>query len=85
MKSTGIIRKIDELGRIVIPIELRNQLGIAEKDPLEIYVDKSSIIFKKYQPNCIFCGKTKNLIKYKEKLICPKCLEEINEINQNTD
>ena len=55
MKSTGIIRKVDELGRVVIPIEIRNQFNIVEKDPIEIYVDGSSIILKKFEPNCIFC------------------------------
>ena len=62
MKSTGIIRRMDELGRVVIPIEIRNQFNIAEKDPMEIYVDGSSIVLKKFEPNCIFCGNTKNLL-----------------------
>ena len=56
MKSTGIVRKVDELGRIVLPIELRRTLDIAEKDAIEIYVDGESIILKKYEPTCIFCG-----------------------------
>lgn len=77
MKSTGIIRRMDELGRVVIPIELRNQFNIAEKDPIEIYVDGSSIILKKFEPNCIFCGNTKNLVTYKEKLICEDCSKTI--------
>ena len=77
MKSTGIVRKVDELGRIVIPREIRNKFEIAEKDPLEIYVDGSSIILKKYEPNCIFCGNSKNLLSFKEKLICPRCTEKI--------
>jgi len=56
MKATGIVRKVDELGRIVLPIELRRTLGIDEKDPLEIYVDQEKIILKKYEPACVFCG-----------------------------
>ena len=56
IKSTGIVRKVDELGRIVLPIELRRTLDIAEKDAIEIYVDGTSIVLKKYQPSCIFCG-----------------------------
>ena len=83
MKSTGIIRKMDELGRVVIPIEIRNQFGIAEKDPMEIYVDGSNIVLKKYEPNFIFCGNTKNLIDYNNKLICEECSEKIGELNQN--
>ena len=56
MKATGIVRKVDELGRIVLPIELRRTLNIDIRDPLEIYVDGESIMLKKYQPACIFCG-----------------------------
>ena len=77
MKSTGIVRKVDELGRIVIPIELRNNLNIGEKDPIEIFVDGSSIVLKKYNENCIFCGGTKNLVSYKDKLICTKCANKV--------
>lgn len=77
MKSTGIIRRMDELGRVVIPIEIRNQFDIAEKDPIEIYVDGSNIVLKKYEESCIFCGNTKNLSEYKNKLICDKCAENI--------
>ena len=77
MKATGIVRKVDELGRIVIPIELRRTLDIAEKDALEIYVDGEQIILKKYEPACIFCGDARDVINYKGKNICTKCLEEI--------
>ena len=56
MKSTGIVRKVDELGRVVLPIELRRTLDIAEKDALEIYVDSDRIVLRKYEPACIFCG-----------------------------
>lgn len=82
MKSTGIIRRMDELGRVVIPIEIRNQFNIAEKDPIEIYVDGSSIVLKKFEPNCVFCGNTKNLLTYKEKLICDKCSKKIGDLKQ---
>jgi len=77
MKSTGMIRRVDELGRVVIPKEIRNKLDIQEKDPLEIYVQEDCIILKKYESNCIFCGNTKDLIEYKEKLICKKCLNDL--------
>lgn len=80
MKSTGIIRRVDELGRVVIPIELRNKFGIAEKDPIEIYVEGSNIVLKKYEPNCIFCGSAKNLTEYKSKLVCDKCSKQISEL-----
>ncbi len=83
MKSTGIVRKVDELGRVVIPIEIRNQFEIAEKDPIEIYVDGSSIILKKYERSCLFCGNTKKVVSYKNKLICGKCLKQIKELNED--
>ena len=79
MKSTGIVRRVDELGRVVIPIELRNKFDIKEKDPIEIYVDGSSIVLKKFEPNCVFCGSTKKLIQFKDTLICSKCSEKIAE------
>ena len=79
MKSTGIVRKVDELGRIVLPIELRRTLDIAEKDAIEIYVDGESIILKKYEPTCIFCGDAKNITVYKGKNICPDCIRAMNE------
>ena len=77
MKSTGIVRKVDELGRVVIPIELRRTLGIAEKDALEIYVDGDTIILKKYEPACIFCGDARDVVNYKGKNICKNCLLEL--------
>ncbi len=77
LKATGIVRKVDELGRIVLPIELRRNLNIEEKDALEIYVEGASIILRKYQPSCIFCGDAKDIIHYKNKNICQNCLRRI--------
>ena len=77
MKSTGVVRRVDELGRIVIPIELRRTLDIAEKDALEIYVDGEQIILKKYEPACIFWGDARDVVNYKGKNICQKCLDEL--------
>ena len=77
MKSTGMVRRVDELGRVVIPKEIRDKLDIQEKDPIEIYVDGTSIVLKKVQSNCIFCGSTKDLIEYKDKLLCKKCLNNL--------
>ncbi len=81
IKSTGIIRKVDELGRIVLPMELRNKLGISEKDSLEIYVSGSSIILKKYNSNCALCGSTKNLIQFEDNFICSECKEKVSALN----
>lgn len=80
MKSTGIVRKVDELGRIVLPIELRRTLDIMEKDALEIYVDGASIILKKYQPSCIFCGDAKDVTHFMDKNICPACIRKLKEL-----
>lgn len=77
MKSTGVVRRVDDLGRIVIPIELRRTLDIGEKDALEIFVDGAQIVLKKYEPACIFCGEGRDVINYKGKNICKNCLEEI--------
>ncbi|MBP1743515.1 MAG: putative regulator of stationary/sporulation expression [Firmicutes bacterium] len=77
MKSTGVVRRVDELGRIVIPIELRRTLDIAEKDALEIYVDGEQIILKKYEPACIFCGDARDVTNYRGKNICKKCMNEL--------
>ena len=85
MKSTGIVRKVDELGRVVIPIELRDNFGIAEKDQIEIFVDGSDIILKKFEPNCTFCGSSKKLVEYKGKLICNKCIEKMQLLSSEDD
>lgn len=79
MKSTGIVRKVDELGRIVLPIELRRTLDIAERDSLEIYVDGPSIVLRKYQPACIFCDDAKNVVNYKGKNVCPNCIKALQQ------
>lgn len=75
MKSTGIVRQVDDLGRVVLPKELRDTLDIAEKDPLEIYVDENKILLKKYQPGCIFCNSAKDVSNFKGKNICPDCMK----------
>lgn len=79
LKATGIVRKVDELGRIVLPIELRRTLDIAEKDSLEIYMDGPSIVLRKYQPACIFCDDAKDVIMFHGKNICPKCIKALQE------
>ena len=77
MKSTGIVRKVDELGRIVIPIELRRTMGIEEKDALEIYVDNDTIILKKYEPACIFCNSADGVVDFNGKLVCKECAAQL--------
>ena len=72
MKSTGIVRKIDELGRFVIPMEMRNKLDISSNDPLEIYVEGTTIMLRKYEPDCVFCGSSKDVTPYKGKNVCAK-------------
>lgn len=77
VKSTGIVRKVDELGRVVIPIELRRNLNIDVKDALEIFIEGEHIILKKYAPTCIFCGQAKDVEVFKGKNICPACLQDL--------
>ncbi|NFM72480.1 AbrB/MazE/SpoVT family DNA-binding domain-containing protein [Clostridium botulinum] len=77
MKSTGVVRKMDQLGRIVIPMELRRTLNLDEGDGLEIYTEGEQIILKKYEPCCIFCGEAKEVINFKGKNICKICLKEL--------
>ncbi len=78
MKSTGITRKIDDLGRVVLPIELRKQLGIEQKDPVEIYVEDDMIILKKHESECIFCSSKKSLTPYKGKYVCATCAKNLS-------
>jgi len=80
MKATGIVRKVDELGRIVLPMELRRTLDIQKEDPIEIYVDGSTIILKKYEPACIFCGSAVDVTNIHGKNICRECLDELKKL-----
>jgi len=77
MKSTGIVRKVDSLGRVVLPIELRRTLDVSERDALEIYVDGDCVVLKKYEPTCIFCGNGNNIVPFKGKNICNNCTKDI--------
>ena len=77
MRPLGFVRKVDILGRVVIPKELRDTLDIAEKDPIEIFVEDEKIILRKYNPTCVFCGSTNNVVIYKEKLVCEDCAKAI--------
>ena len=80
MKATGIIRKVDELGRIVLPIELRRNLNIEERDPVEIFLDGDKIILQKYEHVCLFCGSTANLTQYRGKNVCTQCVKSLNKL-----
>jgi len=80
MKTTGIVRQMDSLGRIVLPIELRRTLDIAQKDSLEIFVEGNQIILKKYEPTCIFCENSRDIVSFKGKNVCPDCLKELKGI-----
>lgn len=77
MKSTGIVRKIDDLGRVVLPIELRRTLNIDIKDPVEIFIEGDLIILKKYEPACVFCGEAANVENFRGKNVCKSCAEEL--------
>lgn len=80
MKSTGIVRKVDELGRIVLPVELRRTLDISERDELEIYLDDDKVILRKYEPSCIFCASVRSLVSYHGRNVCMDCIQNLSEI-----
>lgn len=80
MKSTGIVRKVDNLGRIVLPVELRRTLGIDIHSDVEIYVEGDQVILKKYVPNCIFCGGKENVSVFEDKYICTRCREKLSNL-----
>ena len=77
MTSTGIVRRIDSVGRFVLPIELRRTLQIEENDSLEIFVEDNTIVLKKYQPACIFCGNARDVSSYKGKNVCTECINHL--------
>lgn len=79
MKSTGIVRPLDTLGRVVLPIELRRVLSLGPKDPVEIYVDGDYILLKKYQPSCIFCESMDDITTYQGKNVCAACIEKLSQ------
>ena len=79
MKSTGIIRKVDDLGRIVLPIELRRTLDISERDELEIFMENDRIVLQKFEPACVFCGSSQALVSYRRKNVCQKCIKNMSE------
>lgn len=81
MKSTGIVRRVDELGRIVLPIEIRRNFNLDKGDAVEIFVDDETVVLRKYAPACIFCGSADNEIPFKGRTICEKCLAELQKVN----
>ncbi len=80
MKSTGIVRKIDDLGRVVLPIELRRTLNLEVGDGLEIFTENDGIVLKKYEASCVFCGGDKKLKDYSGKMLCSQCRKKIGEL-----
>lgn len=80
VKSTGIVRRVDDLGRIVIPMELRKILDIEPRDSLEIFVEGDTVILKKYEPQCVFCGQAKDVETFKMKNVCKDCARELSQI-----
>ncbi len=80
MKATGIVRKLDQLGRIVIPKELRTTFDLKETDPIEIFVEGDDIILRKYQPACIFCNEATDIVQFEGKNVCKKCLAKMKKL-----
>lgn len=79
MKSTGMVRKVDELGRLVLPAEIRRSMGIAEGDSMEIFTDDGRIVLKKYQPACIFCNNADDIVYFNDVRICSACVAKLKE------
>ena len=82
MRSIGIVRKVDTLGRLVIPKELRREMGIEDKDPIEIFVDRDAIILKRYMPACAFCEGTENIVEFNHIKVCRNCFESLQKLFQ---
>lgn len=80
MKATGMTRQVDELGRFVLPIEIRRALDIKEKDSLEIFTEEDRVILRKYEPACIFCNNADNIVYYEGKRICRECLAKLKDL-----
>lgn len=80
MKSTGIVRRIDELGRVVLPIELRRTMNLEVRDPVEIFMEGDAIVLKKYEASCLFCGGNHQLTEFRGKQICGECVRRIREL-----
>ena len=81
MKSTGMVRPVDNLGRVVLPREIRKQFDVENGiDSFEIFVDEDRIVLKKYQPSCIFCGETNEVITFNDHVVCKACAEKLAEI-----
>ncbi len=80
MKSTGMTRQVDELGRFVLPIEIRRTLGIKEKDFLEIFTDEGRVILQKYQPACCFCANADDIVMFEGKRVCRECLDKLKKL-----
>ena len=79
MKATGIVRRIDELGRVVLPIELRRTMNLEVRDPVEIFMEGDSIVLRKYEASCLFCGGSHQLTTFRGKQICSDCLRQLKE------
>ena len=80
MKMSAIVRKVDELGRVVLPIELRRALDISEKDELEIYLDEDRLVLKKYETSCVFCKGRNGLVTHRGRAVCADCIQMLNDL-----
>ncbi|WP_029423378.1 AbrB/MazE/SpoVT family DNA-binding domain-containing protein [Alicyclobacillus macrosporangiidus] len=81
MKATGVVRQVDQLGRVVLPMELRRTMDIHEKDGLEIFTEGDRIILRKYEPGCIFCNEAEEVREFRGKMVCEKCREELANVH----
>ncbi len=86
MKSTGMIRAVDKMGRVVIPKEIRNQLGVQnDVDSFEIYMEDDKVVLKKYQPTCIFCDTLADSVEFCGYSVCVNCIEKLNSMKEQAE
>ncbi len=83
MKSTGIVRSLDNMGRLVLPIELRKTLQIKERDPIEIFTEGNTIVLRKYAPCCTFCQSSENLVSFRGQNVCSKCIKKLSILGED--
>lgn len=86
MKSTGMVRQVDKMGRVVIPKEIRTQLKIVnDVDSFEIYMDGDMVILKKYRPTCVFCDSFTETVNFEDYTVCKNCIEKLNSIKDTAE
>ncbi len=80
MRATGVVRRVDQLGRIVLPKKLRKEFEFNEKNDIELLIDGDTIVLRKFMPSCVFCNTRDDVNVYKGRNICEKCMDELKDL-----